>query len=44
MKAFTAMQREVKVFIGHDLYKENRRLLTAGHLDAVIDHDLNEDA
>ncbi len=44
LEAFTTMQRELKVFIGHDLDEENRRLLAAGHMDAVIDHDLNEDA
>jgi LacI family transcriptional regulator len=44
LRAFAAMDREVKVFIGHDLDEENRQLLTAEKLDAVIDHDLREDA
>lgn len=44
LQAFSAMQREIKVFIGHDLDDENRRLLAAEKMDAVIDHDLNEDA
>lgn len=44
LQAFAAMNREVKVFIGHDLDEENRRLLAAEALDAVIDHDLREDA
>jgi len=44
LQAFSAMQREIKVFIGHDLDGENRMLLTAEKMDAVIDHDLNEDA
>ena len=38
------MQREIKVFIGHDLDEENRSLLAAEKMDAVIDHDLCEDA
>lgn len=44
LQAFAAMQRELTVFIGHDLDEENRRLLAAEQLDAVIDHDLQEDA
>ncbi|NWA61806.1 LacI family DNA-binding transcriptional regulator [Pantoea sp. B9002] len=44
LQAFTAMQRNIKVFIGHDLDEENRKLLTAEEMDAVIDHDLHEDA
>lgn len=44
LAAFAAVQREVKVFIGHDLDEENRALLLAEELDAVIDHDLQEDA
>lgn len=44
LQAFTAMQRDIKAFIGHDLDAENRKLLTAEEMDAVIDHDLNEDA
>lgn len=44
LQAFSAMQRDIKVFIGHDLDEENRRLLAAEKMDAVIDHDLNEDA
>ncbi|WP_423823556.1 LacI family DNA-binding transcriptional regulator [Salinisphaera sp. SPP-AMP-43] len=31
-------------FVGHDLDAENRRLLRAGRLDAVVDHDLYADA
>lgn len=44
LQAFSAMKRDINVFIGHDLDEENRRLLAAEKLDAVIDHDLNEDA
>ncbi|MCQ8229865.1 LacI family DNA-binding transcriptional regulator [Pantoea trifolii] len=44
LQAFSAMHREVNVFIGHDLDEENRRLLAAEEMDAVIDHDLHEDA
>ena len=44
LQAFSAMQRDIKVFIGHDLDEENRRLLAAEEMDAVIDHDLQEDA
>ncbi|HFJ9774716.1 TPA: LacI family transcriptional regulator, partial [Raoultella ornithinolytica] len=44
LRAFAAMQREIKVFIGHDLDEENRSLLAAEKMDAVIDHDLCEDA
>ncbi|ORM72462.1 LacI family transcriptional regulator [Pantoea wallisii] len=44
LQAFSVMQRDIKVFIGHDLDEENRRLLAAEKMDAVIDHDLNEDA
>ena len=44
LQAFTAMQRDIKVFIGHDLDEENRKLLAAEEMDAVIDHDLHEDA
>ncbi|KEZ77940.1 LacI family DNA-binding transcriptional regulator [Salinisphaera hydrothermalis] len=31
-------------FVGHDLDDENRRLLRAGRIDAVVDHDLQADA
>lgn len=44
LQAFSAMNREVKVFIGHDLDEENRRLLAMEAIDAVIDHDLQADA
>ena len=44
LQAFSAMQREINVFIGHDLDEENRKLLAAEDMDAVIDHDLQEDA
>jgi LacI family transcriptional regulator len=31
-------------FVGHDLDDENQRLLRAGRMDAVVDHDLQADA
>ncbi|WP_437616603.1 substrate-binding domain-containing protein [Erwinia sp. V71] len=43
-RAFTAAARDIKVFIGHDLDDENCRLIRHGQLDAVIQHDLQEDA
>jgi LacI family transcriptional regulator len=42
--AFVAMQRPLRVFIGHDLDDENRQLLTEGHIAAIIHHDLSIDA
>ncbi|MFS2221773.1 LacI family DNA-binding transcriptional regulator [Pantoea sp. B65] len=42
--AFNQAQRRLKVFIAHDLDAENRQLLRQGKLDAVIDHDLRQDA
>ncbi|HET7313846.1 LacI family DNA-binding transcriptional regulator [Salinisphaera sp.] len=38
-----AGDREV-AFVGHDLDDENRGLLRAGRIDAVVDHDLQADA
>jgi len=42
--AFERLQRPLKVFIGHDLDRENRQLLAQEKIDAVIDHDLQRDA
>ena len=42
--AFTAEGRELKVFIGHDLDAENRKLLAEEKLAAVIEHNLQIDA
>ncbi|CAI1503646.1 DNA-binding transcriptional repressor MalI [Serratia ficaria] len=42
--AFERLRRPLKVFIGHDLDRENRQLLAQEKIDAVIDHDLQRDA
>jgi LacI family transcriptional regulator len=41
--AFAAAERECRVFIGHDLDTDNRRLLKAGAIGAVLHHDLGQD-
>lgn len=44
LQAFDDAQRPLQAFIGHDLDDENRALLQAGRIDAIIDHDLVADA
>jgi LacI family transcriptional regulator len=44
LDAFDAAGRPVLAYVGHDLDAENRALLEAGRIDAVIDHDLAADA
>jgi LacI family transcriptional regulator len=41
--AFRAARREIRVFIGHDLDADNRKLLRDGTLNAVLHHDLRQD-
>lgn len=43
-RAFASQQRHLRAFIAHDLDEENREMLAARQLDAVIDHDLRADA
>lgn len=43
-RAFASQGRQLAAFIAHDLDEENRELLAEGKLDAVIDHDLRNDA
>jgi len=44
LHAFDDAARPVLAYIGHDLDAENRGLLQAGRIDAIIDHDLVADA
>jgi LacI family transcriptional regulator len=44
LQAFDDARRPVLAYIGHDLDAENRALLQAGRIDALIDHDLIADA
>ncbi|HVT53516.1 MAG TPA: LacI family DNA-binding transcriptional regulator [Dongiaceae bacterium] len=44
LEAFDDAGRPVLAYIGHDLDAENRALLEAGRIDAIIDHDLIADA
>jgi LacI family transcriptional regulator len=41
--AFDARQRPCRAFIAHDLDRDNRDLLQAGRLSAVLYHDLHRD-
>jgi LacI family transcriptional regulator len=41
--AFDARQRPCRAFIAHDLDRDNRELLQAGRLSAVLYHDLRRD-
>ena len=43
LAAFDARERPCRVFIAHDLDEENRDLLQAGRLAAVLYHDLRRD-
>lgn len=43
VNAFTTLGRQCAAFIAHDLDADNTRLLRAGHLSAVLHHDLSTD-
>lgn len=43
LAAFEARGRACEVFITHDLHEENRELLLAGRISAVLHHDLEDD-
>jgi len=43
IEAFDAQKRSCRVFIAHDLDRDNLQLLTAGRLSAVLYHDLHRD-
>ncbi len=43
LEAFDAADRPCHVFVGHDLDRDNRRLLHDGRLSAVLHHDLRYD-
>ena len=43
LDAFDAGQRPCRAFIAHDLDRDNRELLEAGRLSAVLYHDLRRD-
>lgn len=44
LRAFAEQKQTVNAFIGHDLDRENRALLQAGKIDALIEHNLQLDA
>ncbi len=43
LDVFGARQRQCHVFIAHDLDRDNRQLLAAGRVSAVLHHDLRQD-
>ena len=43
LDAFDARRRPCRAFIAHDLDRDNRELLEAGRLSAVLYHDLRRD-
>src|SRR5919108_306431 len=43
LDAFDARRRPCRVFIAHDLDRDNRELLAAGRVSAVLYHDLRRD-
>ena len=43
LTAFDAHQRRCAAFVTHDLHTENRELLMAGRISAVLHHDLRND-
>ena len=43
VEAFDARQRPCLAFIAHDLDRDNRQLVKAGRLSAVLYHDLRRD-
>ena len=44
IRAFAERNRRIKTFIGHDFDRENRALMQAGKIDALIEHNLQLDA
>ncbi|ORM65315.1 transcriptional regulator [Pantoea rodasii] len=44
LQAFDEHNIRIETFIGHDLDRENRALMQAGRIDALIDHNLQLDA
>jgi LacI family transcriptional regulator len=44
VRAFEKLDRAYLAFIAHDLDEDNRQLLRAGKLSAVLEHDLRSDA
>ncbi|MBK0096109.1 LacI family DNA-binding transcriptional regulator [Erwinia sp. S63] len=44
LRAFDEHNIQIDAFIGHDLDRENRALMQAGRIDALIDHNLQQDA
>ena len=44
IRAFAERNRRIKTFIGHDFDRENRALMQAGTIDALIEHNLQLDA
>ncbi|WP_058973684.1 substrate-binding domain-containing protein [Type-D symbiont of Plautia stali] len=44
LRAFDEHNIKIETFIGHDLDRENRALMQAGRIDALIDHNLQLDA
>ncbi|WP_416261018.1 substrate-binding domain-containing protein [Gibbsiella quercinecans] len=44
LRAFSERNIQLKTVIGHDLDRENRALMQAGKIDALIDHNLQLDA
>ncbi|BEM58183.1 LacI family DNA-binding transcriptional regulator [Serratia nematodiphila] len=44
LRAFEERNTQLRVFIGHDLDRENRALMQAGKIDALIEHNLQLDA
>ncbi len=43
LSAFQSAGRNVRVFVGHDLDADNRKLLRDGALNVVLHHDLRQD-
>ena len=43
VEAFHALGRRCRAFVGHDLDADNVALLRAGHINAVLHHDLAQD-
>ncbi|WP_027794654.1 LacI family DNA-binding transcriptional regulator [Paraburkholderia acidipaludis] len=43
LRALAALQREPVVFVGHDLDRDNVRLLREGRIQAILHHDLRQD-
>jgi LacI family transcriptional regulator len=43
LEAFDARHRRCRAFVAHDLDADNRELLEAGRLTAVLYHDLRRD-